>query len=344
MTIGRRRIEKLGTVLIFPQPDARKIRTVPNFSGTALFFALWLLGATPATADTVNRIIAIVNDDVITQADVSSGVDTLLEGQEVSNATDASRVHQAVLQHLIQQRLILQAARQLGILVDEADVLKRLDALRQQAGSEQALDRALADAHISQEQLKDKILEQLLIQRMVDVKVRSTITVSPQEVAREVGSHPELNTPGDRVRARHILIRVTDARPESEARSHIEELRRRLERGEDFAELAKRYSEDPHADEGGLMDWVAQGELLPELDKAVFALKPGELSAPIQTRLGFHLLTVLERRSTNDLSATEAHRAVYHRLFEEKFEAAFRRWLDELTQRAYIEIVQPTTS
>ena len=90
-----------------------------------------------------------------------------------------------------------------------------------------------------------------------------------------------------------------------------------------------------------MMGWVAQGELLPELDEALARLDAGGPSAPIRTQLGFHLVRVEERRSVSSLSVMEANRAVSQRLFERKFDEAFTRWLGELTKRAYIEIVAP---
>ena len=87
------------------------------------------------------------------------------------------------------------------------------------------------------------------------------------------------------------------------------------------------------------MGWVAQGELMPELDAALFSLKPGEYSRPIQTHLGFHLVKVEERRTAESLSVAEANRSVYQRLYQQKFQDAFGRWLAQLKRRAYIEIV-----
>jgi peptidyl-prolyl cis-trans isomerase SurA len=110
--------------------------------------------------------------------------------------------------------------------------------------------------------------------------------------------------------------------------------------GADFAELAKAHSEDAYRRSGGAMDWMAQGELLPELDQALFTLRPGELSEPIRSSLGFHLLRVEERRSAASLSVLEANRAVYHELYQQKFEEVLHQWLTDLIRQAYIRVVE----
>ena len=297
----------------------------------------------PARADTVDRIVAVVNDEVITEADVTSQVTALLQDQEAQPPAGQgpAGMHLVMLRRLIEQRLILQEAKRAGISVEPGEVADRLETLRGRFASEEEFRRSLVDSGLSEERLKEQIRDQLLVERLINTKIRSAIVVSPQEVARELGDHQELSKPGDRVRVSHILIRVAEARSEEQARALIEDLRRRLVQGEDFSALAKRYSEDPYAEEGGAMEWVAQGELLPELDGALFNLKAGELSGPIQTRLGFHLVRVEERRSASSLSVTEANRTVFKRLYQQKFQDRFGRWIGELKRRAYIEILLP---
>ena len=233
---------------------------------------------------------------------------------------------------------MLQEAKRAGISVTLGEVTDRLDAIRSRFDSDEAFRESLATSGLTEAQFKEKLRDQLLIQRIIDAKVRSAIMVSPQEVARELSARPDLAKPGDRVRASHILVRVNDARSEEKARALTEGIHRELVQGADFSTLAKRYSEDPYRNEGGMMGWVAQGELLPELDAALFSLTVGELSSPIQTRLGFHLVKVEERRLASSLSLTEANRAVQERLFQQKFQDHFGHWLAELKRRAYIEI------
>ena len=305
-----------------------------------LAFVLCFLGGERASGETVNRIVAIVNDEIITEADVAAQVHSILTDQEHPDLTDAEslQMQMVVLRHLIEQRLILQEAKKLGVTVGNDEVAQRLDALRSRAGSEEQFQQQLADSSLREEALREKIREQLMVQRVVDTKVRSTIVVTPLEVAHAVDAHPELAKPGERVRALHILVRVTEDRTEAQARARIDDLHRQLANGADFAALAARYSEDPNAADGGRMDWVAQGELLPELDAALFGLPVGTVSEPIQTRLGFHLVKVEERRSAADLSPSDANHAIFQQLYQQKFEAAMKRWLTELQRHAYIEI------
>ena len=294
-------------------------------------------------ADTANRIVAVVNDEVITEADVTSHVNAFLQDQDAQQPADQhpAEVHRAMLRRLIEQQLLLQEAKRTGISVASGEIADRLETLRGRFASDEEFRQSLVDSGLSEERLKEEIQNQLLVHRLIDAKIRSTIVVSPQEVAREISVHPELSKPGDRVRASHILIRVAEARREEQAKALVEDLRRQLVQGADFAALAKRYSEDTYAEEGGAMGWVAEGELLPELDTALFSLKAGELSGPIQTRLGFHLVRVEERRSASSLSVTEANRAVQQRLYEQKFQERLNRWIGELKRRAYIEILVP---
>ena len=300
-------------------------------------------GVTITDAETVNRIVAVVNDAVITEADVVNQMNALLEDPEarIPKEADPAEVHRVILRRLIEQQVILQEARRAGIVVSSDEVAARMDEFRQRFESDEAFQQSLAEAGVSEEQLKESVRDQLLVQRVVDSSVRSTISVSPQEVARELEAHPELAKPGDRVRASHLLVRVDERRSEAQARVLIEDLHRQLAGGAEFAELAKRYSEDSHREDGGAMGWVAQGELLPELDTALFNLPAGQLSEPIQTRLGFHLLKAEERRSASSLPMTEANNTIQRHLYQQKYQAALSRWLTDLKRRAYIEIVPP---
>ena len=309
---------------------------------------LWLLTlfiAGLVEAATADRIVAIVNDDVITAADVASHVAELLDAQppNAANKPDVADVQQAMLRHLIEQRLILQEAKRVGITVGPGDIAERIEQIRKKFASDEALETALAQSNLTREQLKEQVSQQLMVDRLIDAKVRSTISVSPQEVATELERRPETVKPGDRVRASHILIRVSEQRPEEKAKALIDDLHRQLADGADFAGLAKRYSEDPHAQSGGAMGWVAQGELLPELDAALFSLQPGQLSEPIKTRLGFHLVRVEERRTATSLTVLEANNAVYHEIYDRKLKEALRRWVSELTRKAYIEMLPAPT-
>ena len=308
----------------------------------ALVSALvFLLAVATVSAETVDRIVAVVNDEVITEADVARQVASILEEQVASTPTAAEslELHVMVLRNLIEQRLILQEAKKRGVTISSDDVNKRFDAMRARADSEEQFQRHLAESALTEEELRAKIREQLIVQQVIDAAVRSSITVTPLEVSRALGEHPEQARSGERARALHLLVRVTEDRLEGKARALIDDLHRQLAGGADFSALATRYSEDSSASDGGRMDWVAQGELLPELDQALFSLPVGSVSEPIQTRLGFHLLKVQERRAATELPVTEANQTVTRQLYQQKFEEAMKRWLDELKSRAYIQIL-----
>lgn len=303
--------------------------------------ALWMA---PAHAGVVNRIIAVVDDEVITEQDLRMYITALQSGQAEALPSDGSEagMEEQSLQRLIEHRLMLQEALRQEIKVDGLEVLKRYNSFRDRFPSDGQFRVSLAEAGLSEEQLKRKIREQLLVKRLVETKVQSRIVVSPQDVARELSAHPELAKPGARVQLSHILVRVNERRDESQARALIVKLRDQLANGAEFAKLAKQHSEEPHGRDGGDMGWLASDDLLPALSEAVAVLKPGELSAPIQTPLGFHLVRVEEQRAAASLSLAEAHQAVFQRLYHERFRQAMLRWLAELKQKAYIEILTPS--
>jgi peptidyl-prolyl cis-trans isomerase SurA len=301
--------------------------------------SLLLLAADTAFAETANRIIAVVNDDVITETDLAERLEAMLEEQALPEDVDLGRVQQEVLRRLIQQRLILQEAAKLGVTVGLDEVAKEMEKMQARAGSREKLDQALAEQGLTREKLKDQLRDQMMIERVLASKVKSTINVSPQEVAAEIEAHPELAKTGDRIRASHLLVRVDDTRPEEEAKALIDRLHQELAGGGDFDAAAKQYSEDSHAGAGGDMGWVAQGELLPELDAVLFSLEPGTVSAPVKSRLGYHLLRAVERRPATSLTIMEAHAEVYMQLFERKYNEALNRWLRGLADRAYVQVL-----
>lgn len=138
-------------------------------------------------------------------------------------------------------------------------------------------------------------------------------------------------------RARHILIKVNQVVSPEEARRRLADLKQRLDNNAaSFEELAKKFSNDLSASAGGDLGWIYPGDTVPEFERAMNALKPGEVSQPVESPFGYHLIQVLERR-TDDMSPERARMAARNALYERKLREATEEWVRELRDRAYVE-------
>lgn len=136
--------------------------------------------------------------------------------------------------------------------------------------------------------------------------------------------------------ARHILIKTNELVPEAEARRRLLALKERLDNKADFAELARLQSEDASSAKGGDLGWLSPGDTVPEFERAMDALAPGQISGPVQTPFGWHLIQVLERRNA-DMSREHQRLEARKALRARKSDDAYQEWLRQLRDRAYIE-------
>ena len=140
----------------------------------------------------------------------------------------------------------------------------------------------------------------------------------------------------ERSRTRHILVRLNEVVSEQEARRRLLDIRARVLAGADFAELARTQSEDASAARGGELGWVAPGDTVPEFEQVVMALAPGEVSQPVQTPFGWHLIQVMERR-TEDMTEERQRQMARQAIRSRKAEEAFTDWIRQQRDRAFIE-------
>lgn len=141
----------------------------------------------------------------------------------------------------------------------------------------------------------------------------------------------------EQTHVRHILIKVNELVSEADAKHKLEGLYERIKNGGSFAELARLFSQDGSASKGGDLGWIYPGDTVPEFERAMNALKPGEVSRPVQSPFGFHLIEVLERR-VQDVSSDRQRAAARQVLRERKMDEAYQDWLRQIRDRAYVEL------
>jgi len=137
-------------------------------------------------------------------------------------------------------------------------------------------------------------------------------------------------------RVRHILLKTNELLSETEARNRLRALKERLENKADFAELARVHSEDMSAPRGGDLGWILPGDTVPEFERAMDSLKPGEISEPVKSPFGWHLIQVLERRS-QDMSQQQQRLRVRQALRAQKADEAYQEWVRQLRDKAFVE-------
>ncbi len=156
------------------------------------------------------------------------------------------------------------------------------------------------------------------------------------KLVEQAGSNSQLNAVLKQTRARHILVKVTDTVTVDEAQRRIQEIKERLDNGSDFAALAKQFSDDLSGAKGGDLGWLYQGDTVPDFERAMDALKINEVSAPVRSQFGFHIIQVQERR--NEEANDERKRLVARQVLRErKSDESYQEWIRQQRDRAYVE-------
>ena len=138
-------------------------------------------------------------------------------------------------------------------------------------------------------------------------------------------------------RARHILLRLSNELNESAARNRLLTYKQRIQAGSDFADLARQFSQDGSAQTGGDLGWASPGQFVPEFEEVMARLRPGQISDPLVSRFGVHLIQVMERREV-PLTVREQREMVRSQLREKKIDEMYAAWVEELRGRAYVEL------
>jgi peptidyl-prolyl cis-trans isomerase SurA len=306
-----------------------------------------LVEARKTNALMIDRIVARVNEDVITLSELQEEGLPLFERlrQDYTGKELERQVRQAereFLDQLILKRLQLQYAGQIGLTASDTDINAALkDVLARNNLTQDQLVDLLTREGLTLQDYKDRLREQIVLARLMNQAVRSRVSVDTSEVEAYYRTHQaEFNQP-DGVRVRHIFFRIDQgagqaqmAQAEAQAKKVLQEARN----GSDFASLAQRYSEDVTAQNGGDLGLIRQGQALPEFEEVVFSMREGDISEIIRTPNGLHIVKVEAVSKGDQRPLSEIRAEVERRVIQEKMEKRFREWTDELRDKAFIEI------
>ena len=313
------------------------------FLTAAVFFLL----SPSLSAEVVDRIVALVNGDVITQSEMEQ-MGTLVFEQVRKTSTAAERgekmkkARMDVLSHLIDSKLLEAEMQKRKIEVPERDVDSAIkDVLKNSGFTEVELRKALAQEGMTYSAYRQKVKDELGKMRLVSREIKSKIVIDEDEMKRYYRDNQEKFTDPLEVKIQQIFLPLPPDAPKDKAAAVQAEARAILEKarkGDDFTELAKSYSKGPEASEGGLLGWFKHKELLPELEGAGFNLKTGETSELIRSSAGFHIIRVLERKGGEPRPFAEVQFRIREEMSQDEAEKKFQEWLKDLRARAYIEM------
>jgi peptidyl-prolyl cis-trans isomerase SurA len=297
----------------------------------------------PADGEATDRIVAVVNNDAITLGELQESIAVFRHenrGQR-GGASDEELVRQ-FLPRLIDSRLQLQEAEREKIAVEEAEMAEELaERIRRLGMKSQAdFERELTKQGLTMEAIRKRLRDSIRVAKVIRRKVTLRVTVTEPEIDGYLEANRSKLEAGLTYHARHILVQNandSDAAWEA-ARIRAEMLRAQLQDGADFAGLARQHSQDGTARDGGDLGVLKRGELAQEIESAILALAPGEVSRPVRTALGYHLFRLEEREALEGEGLQRARQQIREILFREKYEARLDAWLKEIKQRAIIEV------
>ncbi len=320
---------------------------VLGFGSLMVFAVAGGLCAPSARAVVIDRIVAVVNKDIITLSQVQeAGRGEFAQLQQRYNGRrlkqEIERVQRKYLDLLITRRLRVNRAKAMDLSFSDSEVDRALDDVKKRNNiSDSELEVLLKREGMTIPEYRERVGEEILLRKVMNIEVRSRVSVAPREIETYYKSHRSEFLPPERLRASHILILTPiNAAPDIERanRSAAERVLRRIRGGAGFSDMAKKNSQDPSAAKGGDLGIIRRGEVLPNFERVLFAIKEGEVSDVVRTRAGFHIIKLVRRLPRTPPPLNEVEKKIRNRIFQDKVAARMRRWMEDLKKKAYIEV------
>jgi peptidyl-prolyl cis-trans isomerase C len=327
------------------------------------------------SAKVLDRTVATVNAQAIMLSEFEKNATPILEQFKKTSPTVEQTperikdIKKRILDQMIDDRLLVEEAKKKNIRVSQLEVDDGVKKVRTRFATEDEFKKELDQQGMTNDEFRKHIQEQLATIKLIDQEVKAKTTPPSDDEIKELfdtldaiirdkpipGSHTpseveELKALAkavqrrfdERVRARHILIRVPPGASQSDkdaALKKIKDVQARLKKGEDFAELARKYSEDPGSkDRGGDLGYFSRGDMVPAFDKAAFALDVGQTSDIVSTDFGYHIIQVQEKKAATKMSLDEIKDDLRDYLFQQRGAKRFESYVKDLRSKADIKI------
>jgi len=312
------------------------------------FFAavFFMVCATALYAASEDRIVAVVNDGVITLSELNAALERVMERiekipEEARRNEVTAQARKAVMNQLIDRILLEQEASKLKITVTENDVDKALESLLADRGlTYEKLQETLAAEGADIAEYRDEIRRDLLRRKLIERTVKSKVSVADEEVGAYYAKHRNDYEGKEAVRIQQILIvkpRDATDRTIQKAKRDAEAILKKLKAGESFDLLVGMHSQGPAAKAGGDLGFMEKGMMFPAVDEAAFRMKTGEISDVIESPIGFHIIRIIDRRGAGIKPIEEVRQEIVAKIGNEKMKKKFEEWMGDVRKKAYIE-------
>jgi parvulin-like peptidyl-prolyl isomerase len=302
---------------------------------TALSVPVCFLALTTslAAAHLEDRIVAVVNSDLIMLSDVKREFSSQLERIKQQHQGDdlAQRLKLAesmALTKMIERKLQLQEAKARKIEVSDQEVTVAFEQMKRQGGTIDPSNPQSARA----------VRDQLMLLKVIDREVRGNVMVGESEMKRYYQGHRDRFALPEEYTLSQIFVQSRSPDGAADALTKIRKAMDELKRGEKFEDVALQYSDGPNALHGGHIGPVRRGELLPAIERAIAPLVPGGISDIVESANGFHIFRVEDKKPKQYRPFQEVQYEIQGLVFEQKTEDGFQSWLADLKNKAYIEI------
>ncbi|MEK6777994.1 MAG: peptidyl-prolyl cis-trans isomerase [bacterium] len=295
-----------------------------------------------AHAVVLDRVVALVNDDVITLSELKSLEISVLKSTVEKPGKEESTVDRdSLLDDMIDKKIKLQKAEEINIKVSDEEVRSAIQQiLSRNKITEEALKEKLHTEGFTWDEYTKEIREQMILSSLVNQEVRSKIFIMPGDIEKYYQEHMDEFSMGEKKHLLSIFLSVPEKAGEDEiqARNRLaDELRQRALSGEPFRDIAVQYSDGREAKEGGDLGYLSQDDLRSEMSTAVAAMKPGDVSPVIRIGEGFVLLKVEDVHADSHTSFEEVKDKIQDELYQEKLKQRYDAWLKELKSKAFID-------
>ncbi len=327
-------------------PIARIVRTPLYGLLIAILLPGWLAAQDQAEERTLDEIVAKVNQDTITWTDLQQELRLLrisLE-EEVEDRAQLEQEFQNrkrhLLKSLIQNRVMLQKAEELGLTTDvDRDVNQALEQMRQQMGipSLEVLEQLLQQRGTNLQEYRKNLKERMVVDWLIQQSVYSKITLLTPEIEAFYEANQDQFANPARVNLAEIVFLKEGKTPE-QLQAKAEEAYQKLQSGSPFEDVAREYSEGPTASEGGNIGEFREGSLDKRVETAVFALEPGQTSGIVETSYGLGIFEVVSREARQIMPLDEVINQIRRHLYQQKAQPELKAFLEDLIEQSFIYV------